>query len=127
MAFKLRNRSALMRIEYYKKPASTAFAAESLVTTADGTSTGTFIPMTSATATVLGVLEKTIASTDTDYATATMVPLLIDEYALHYVDLTDASNVNVSASSVKIVFITKYISATKILGRIVKWAGFTVA
>ncbi len=143
MAFKLKTRSALMRMEYYSKPASIAYAVNSLVTTADGTSTGTFIAMTSSTATVLGVLEKAIATTDSDYASVVSVPLLVDEcgvwemdvgtgtptagYALHYVDLADASNIDVTATSHKIVFITKFISATKVLGKIVKWAGFTVA
>lgn len=111
--------------------ASTAITKAKLVTL----TSGQVVAVTAGTAAVdiLGVLDKTIASTDTDYATAgrpvpVWVPLerctlfeadvtsglTASDVGLE-VDLTDAGTINRGANSVKVVKIVQYISATKAL------------
>lgn len=95
-------------------------------------SLGLLIAATSSTTALshAGVIKKTIASTDSDYATARLVPvevpveknvvwladftttLLTTDIGAE-VDLTDALTVNRGASSIDACIITGYISATK--------------
>lgn len=109
--------------------ASTAFTKGAIVSW----SSGQLIPATSATTALshAGVIKKTIASTDTDYATAgRLVPVevpmeknvvwLADFTATLATtdvgaecDLTDSLTVNRGASSVDAVIINGYLSATK--------------
>jgi hypothetical protein len=107
---------------------STAFAKDSLVTF----SSGKLIPATSSTASVdiIGIIPKAIASTDTDYASDRLVPILVplEKYTVCEadvtsglvaadvgleVDLTDASTVNRGANSVKVVKCVQVLSTTK--------------
>lgn len=106
---------------------STAFTKNTLVTWVSGL----IAAATSSTTAVLlaGVMEKTIASTDTDYATARLVPVIVprekfvvwrQDFTASLVaadigaecDLTDASNANRGASSVKVVIPTAVLSTT---------------
>ena len=139
MAVKLKVPSPVARTEYYAKPASTAFAIDSLVAPNKDNTSNTFVAATSSTTVNLGVLQKAVASTDSDYASETKVPVLVDELGIWefdvgtgsadindeqgYIDLTDAVGVNVTASTVDAVFVVNYVSATKVQGKIVRWAG----
>ena len=107
---------------------STAFTKGALV----GWSSGLLIPATSSTAakTHVGVIKKTIASTDADYATARLVPvevpvergveweadvtsgLVAADIGL-WVDATDSLTLNRGASSVDVAQVRKVISTTK--------------
>ena len=67
-------------IEWYPKTASTAFAIGDMVTvlhTAAGV--GYLAKVTSASPSVIGTIQKTIASTDSDYASTTYVPVLVGD------------------------------------------------
>lgn len=107
---------------------STAIASGAIVSF----SSGLLIAATSSTAAVdhVGVLRHTIASTDSDYATARLVevevPLdkncvwegdvtsgLVAADILAEVDLTDASTVNRGASSIKACRCVRVLSTTK--------------
>lgn len=139
MAVKLKFPSPVARTEYYAKPASTAFAIDSLVAPNKDNTSNTFVAATASTTVNLGVLQKAVASTDSDYASETKVPVLVDELGIWefdvgtgsadindeqgYIDLTDAVGVNVTASTVDAVFVVNYVSATKVQGKIVRWAG----
>lgn len=104
----------------------------------DGSAVARMIAATSGTERVLGILDCVIASTDSDYATqGVRKPLLVDEDAewefpvttgtadssdpQGYCDLTDASGIDVTASTVDLVFVTKFISTTKLRGTITSW------
>lgn len=105
---------------------STAFTIDTLVTW----SSGLLVSATSSTTAVLlaGVIRKKIASTDTDYATARLVPVEVpvekfvvwkQDFTTTLVagdlgaecDLTDSGNANRGASSVKVVIPTAVLSA----------------
>lgn len=131
--------SPLKRIETYTKGASVAFPFRSLIAADEDASGQAFIPSTAATERVLGVANFTTVSTDADYASAVKKPLLVDEVGVWkfsvgtgaadandeqgYIDLKDTDEVDVTASVIDAVFVTSFISATAVLGRIVRWAG----
>lgn len=139
MAFKLVQPSALVRYEYYAKPASTAFVLDSLIAANNNATANTFVAASATTEFHLGAVAKPVASTDTDYASETKIPVLVDEVGIWeadvgtgtadvndeqgYIDLTDASNVDVTASSIDPFFVTDFVSGTKVRGRICSWAG----
>lgn len=107
---------------------STALAKNSLVTF----TSGKLVAATAGTASVdlIGILQKAIAATDSDYAADRLVSVLIPT-GRHFlveadfttgllatdvgaeVDLTDASTLNRAASSVKVAKVYRRISATK--------------
>lgn len=114
--------------KYFRKAASTAFVANSLVT--ENSDDDTIIPATSGSAFVIGIGLQKITSADADYASNTRilvaVPLdsssefigdtagtiaVTDENEL--MDLTDAVTINQAASSTDIVKLVKFISTTK--------------
>lgn len=97
-----------------------------------GSDRGTAIPATSSTAVIthLGVIKKTIASTDSDYATARKVPIEVPlEKGVEWeadvtsglttsdigleVDLTDSLVINRDASSIKVAIVRDYLTATR--------------
>lgn len=139
MAVKLKFPSPVARTEFYAKPASTAFAIDTLVSPNEDATSNTFVAATASTERNLGVLQKAVASTDTDYASETKVPVLVDELGIWefdvgtgtadindeqgYIDLTDAAGVDVTASTIDAVFVVNYVSGTKVQGKIVRWAG----
>jgi hypothetical protein len=109
---------------------STALAKNSIV----AFSSGKLIAATSSTAAVdhVGIIERAIASTDSDYASDRLVAIKVptERHCLFEadvtatlvvtdvgaeVDLTDASTVNRGAGSVDAVKIIKFISTTKAL------------
>ena len=113
---------------YLPVTTSTAFTKDTLVTFSGGYITAAAAG--TASADIVGVIRKTIASTDSDYATARFVPVevpterftvweadvtsgLVAADVLKEVDLTDAGTVDRSASSVKAVRCVQRISATK--------------
>ena len=106
---------------------STALTKDTLVTF----SSGLLIAATSSTASadIVGVVRKTIASTDSDYATARLIPVdvPVERFTVWEgdtasavstdigieTDLTNAGTVNRGATSVKAVRMNKLLSATK--------------
>jgi hypothetical protein len=130
--------SAVKILERYAKPASTAFAFRTLLAPNEDNSSNTFVASTASTERCLGVLQTTVTSADADYASETKVPVLQDiagvwEFAVGtgtadindeqgYIDLKDADEVDVNASTFDPVFVTSFVSATKVLGKITRWA-----
>ena len=120
-------------IEWYRKVASTAFALNDLVyIDADGYLTPA---VDGALIKAIGLIQTTVATTDSDYATATMVPVLVGdpdaEFLLdvgtgtaaitdigEHIDIDDANSVDVSASTYDIFFVTKFISTTQVVGKL---------
>ena len=102
-------------------------------------STEAFAAATASTERILGIADFTTVSGDSDYATVKKKPLLVDEMGIWkfavgtgtadandeqgYIDLKDTDEVDVTASAVDNVFVTSFISATAVLGRIVGWVG----
>lgn len=129
MAFSLY--SGKPKVEWYPVTTSTAFSAGDLVymvsnllAKADSTS-GDHV----------GVILKTIASTDSDYATARKVPVLVcDEEAKWLVDvgtgtlttamigntydLKDENEIDVSAQAKNVVTVVGFVSSTKAIVKI---------
>jgi hypothetical protein len=119
--------------EWYPKVVSTAFAMNDLVYL---DSNGYLTPaVDGANIVALGLIQKTIAATDTDYASATMVPVLVGdkdaEFLLdvstgtaaqtdvgEWIDIDDANSVDVSASTYDIFFVTKFVSTTQVVGKL---------
>ena len=128
-----RHYSGAVRVEWYPKIASTAFSNGDLVY-ADGS--GAIQPADATSGDHIGIIQKDIASTDSDYASNTEVPVLVPtEDTLWEVDvdtgaalttamvgnrydLTDANSLNVGGTSKKVVTIVRYISATKAIVKI---------
>lgn len=131
MAFTLAKGDA--KIMWFPKAASQVFAHGDLVY---ANASGAVIPADSTSGDHIGVIQKTVAATDSDYASTTLVPLLVPyddtEFEVdvdtgtalttamvgNRYDLTDANSLNVGATSKKVVTITKFISATKALVKI---------
>lgn len=83
MAFKHVSGPALM--SYWPKTASTALTINTLVTP----SSGALVTAVTATTNILGVLQRTVASSDSDYASTTKVPVLVPTPDTEFeVDLT---------------------------------------
>ena len=120
-------------VEWYPKTASTAFSFEEPVAL---DTTGTLIPYTPGIAApFLGLIKKTVASTDSDYGSTTRVPVEVGNYDTEYlftasttaaaatdvgeeVDYVEATvSVNVGSSSTDDVFVTQVISSTLIVGK----------
>lgn len=118
-------------VEYYPKAASTVFTNGALVY-ADGS--GAIIPADSTSGDHLGIIMKSVAATDADYASNTIVPVLVpkDDCVFEATvtgtfttacignryDLSDSLVVNVDGTSKKVVTCVGYISATKGLFKI---------
>lgn len=109
---------------------STVFSKNSLVTF----TSGQIVAVTASTPAVdvFGIIERAVAATDSDYASARLLPIKIPMQRFGLVeadvtatlvttdvglevDLTDASTVNRGATSVKAVKIVKFLSTTKAL------------
>ncbi len=114
-------------VKYFKKKASTAFTNGGL-TTVD--SNGYLIPATASTVNHVGVIMKAVTSADSDYASATFVPvdmcrpndLFIADVSAGtvaqtavgaYYDLASTgASVDLSATSVKAVYVQDILTAT---------------
>jgi len=133
MAVKLFRENGPMHVEWYPKTVSTDFSFDEPVAL---DTTGYLIPYTPGIAApFLGLIKKTIASTDSDYATATKVPVEVGNYDTEYlitasstsagvsdvgeeVDYVEATmSVNVGSSSTDDVFVTQVISTTLVVGK----------
>jgi hypothetical protein len=92
---------------------------------------------------IVGIAGRTVASTDSDYASTTLIPVIVDRDGVWefdnvstgsapteaiegtYIDFADASEHNTVDSNVSTydhVYVTKFISATKLRGIITRWA-----
>ena len=117
-------------IEFYPKTASTAMAFGDIV----ALSSGYLIDAISTTPVVLGLLYKTIAATDSDYALQTRVPVLVPGDNATFLmdvgtgsatqavvglfkDLTNATSINVNSDTDGIVLITGIISTTQVIAK----------
>lgn len=111
---------------------STAFAKDSIVAMGTSGDVGTIIPATSSTAALshIGVIPRAIAATDSDYAVARKVPVIVPvEKNVEWlgdvtsglvvadlgllVDLTDASTINRGASTYDAALVKSVITTTK--------------
>ncbi len=118
--------------EWYPKKASTVFAEGDLVY-ADGS--GAIQPADATSGMHIGVIQKDIAATDSDYASTTRVPVLVGDVNAEWLadvgtgtgaaslvgtqfDLKDANEVDVSATSKNVVHCTQFVSTTKLVVRI---------
>lgn len=114
--------------KYFRKKASTAFAANSLVM--EHTDEDTITPATAAGTALVGICVKPVVAADADYAENTRIPVLVpldassemmcdtgsdiavtDEGELH--DLTDAVTVDPAASTTNVLKLKQFVSARK--------------
>lgn len=124
-------------VEWYPKAASTAFTDQDIVAL---DASGYVTPATANTTLNIGAIQKTIASTDSDYASNTFVPVLIPQADAEWlcdvgtgsaaqtnvgewVDLKDANELDVTASSVDAFFVTRIVSTTKVVAKMAKKSG----
>lgn len=126
------------RLEWFKKLASTTFTFNDLVYF-DGD--GFLIKAVDGAAIVpVGLIQRTVAATDSDYASATKVPVLVpgaDAVFLcdvstgsaattdigEWIDIDDHNSVDVGASTYDIFFVTGIVSATVVLAKMAKKSG----
>lgn len=135
-----RENRAGAHIEWYPKVASTAFAFNAL-TYVD--SNGYLTPaVDGANIVPVGLIQKTIAATDSDYASNTRVPVLVAgpdaEYLCdvgtgtaaqtdvgEHIDIDDSATVDVDASTYDIFYVTEIISSSKVVAKLNKKFGTT--
>jgi len=82
----------------------------------------------------LGLIQRTVAATDSDYASATKVPILVGDanteylcdistgtgaqsYVGTWIDVDDENSVDVSAGTYDIFFVTKHVSTTQCIAK----------
>jgi hypothetical protein len=131
-------------IEWFPKTASVAYAfgdAVHLLNTAAGP--GTLEKVTNATTNVLGLIQRAVVSTDTDYALASEVPVLVGETDSEFlfdvstgtaattdlgemIDFDDENSVDVSAYTKGQIMITRIISTTQVVGKFNKGFGLEI-
>ncbi len=126
-------------LEWYPKKASTAFTNGGL-TYADGS--GAIQPADTTSGDHIGVILKTVASGDSDYADNTKVPVDVprpnDVFEVdvetgtlttamigNQYDLASATGIDVTATAKKVVTVVGFISATKALVKINATIGVT--
>ena len=125
--------SGKFHTEFYPKVVSTAFALNDLVYL---DSNGYLTPaIDGALIKPVGLIQKLVAATDDDYATATLVPVLVGDVDAEYlcdvstgsaaqtdvgehVDIDDANSLDVSASTYDVFFVTKIVSTTQVIAKI---------
>ena len=140
MSFKLVRPSSRCKTEFYAKPASTVFTRGDLVSCTNNATENAFTAMAATSAIILGVIQKDIAATDSDYASETKVPILVDEDGIWevpvatgtadandeggYIDVDDTAtetSVDVTASIEDHFLVTDYVSGTVVRGKIATW------
>lgn len=122
--------TGLERMEWYAKKASTAFTFGDMVyINASG-----FLDEATATSSpgIVGLIYRTVKSTDTDFAQATRVPVIVAEKNTVFLadvgtgtatqgvvgefhDLTNSTSVDVTADTFGVVEVIDFISATQVL------------
>jgi hypothetical protein len=113
---------------YFPKTASTALALGDAVVL----SSGQIVKATSGTANILGICKRAVVSTDSDYASTTLIPIEVPiEKGVEWLvpvstgsaaatsvgvtyDLTDSAGINVNSTSQNAVVVTRFISATQV-------------
>lgn len=122
-------------LEWYQKAASETFTFNDLV----GINTSGFVTKYTDGASFpqLGLIQRTIAATDTDYASNTKVPVLIAgaeaEYLCdvstgsaaqtdvgEYIDVDDHNSVDVASSTNNDFYVTKVISASQVVAKMTR-------
>ena len=130
--------------EWYKKTASTTYTANDMVTIASTAAGAGTLKLASATDTfIYGLIQKTIAATDSDYASATLVPVLVGDADAEFIfdvstgtaattdigemiDLDDENSVDVNAYTLGQVKVTQVISTSKVVGKFNKGFGLEI-
>lgn len=122
-------------IEFYEKTASTVFTFNDVVRLSGAGrlirfATGNSVP-------IIGLIQITIAATDSDYAETTRVPVQVcgekAEYLCdvstgtaaqtdvgEYIDFDDENSVDVDDSTNNELFVTRFISTTQVVAKIVQ-------
>jgi len=136
--FTLHSASTNLKYLDWSKTASTAFAEGKLIT-ANNNNTHVGFALADATSVYhIGVIAAAVAATDSDYASTTRQNLLVDmfgEYdavvaAAHAADANDegypadlnaSQEINLTASTVDVFLVRKFLSATLVRGFIRKW------
>lgn len=138
MAISLYKADAGTHLEWMQKKASVVMTFNDLVQIdANG-----FIlrAVDGSTLSVLGLVQKTIAATDSDYGSATRIPVLVpgpdavflcdvstgtaaQEDVGQFVDIDDHNSIDVNASTYGIFYIVGYVSATQVLAKLAKKSG----
>jgi len=132
-------------IRYIPKTASTAFTEGDMVTVLNSASgVGTLALATSSSPSVLGIIKKTIASTDSDFASTTKVPVQVaanltaEWKALtsanggqtevgQFVDVVDEDTLDGAAAyTYGVAFVTEYVDSTHLIVRLSEKEGPTV-
>jgi len=135
MAVRIFKANGPVHLEWFQKTASTEFSFNEPVALSTA---GRLIPYTPGIVTPFqGLIKKTIATTDSDYASTTRVPVEVGnadtEYLIdatttaaaltdvnEFVDYVEATvSVNVGASTEDDFYVTQFISTTLVVG---KWA-----
>lgn len=121
--------SGTVKVEWWPKTASTALAANSIVSA----SSGYLIAATSATTANVGVTLRQVASTDSDYASTTKIPVIIPKADTVFialatsasaaqvgtvVDLTDAVTIGTGTTH-KSAYVVGYVDSTHLLVKLV--------
>lgn len=132
-------------IEWFPKTASTAYAFNDMVTILSTVAgVGTLAKVTNGSTEIYGLIQRDVVAADADYASASLVPVLVPDVDTEfefdvstgtpavtdigeYIDADDENSVDVNAYTVGVVKVTGIISATKIIGKIVKKSGVAVA
>lgn len=130
-----------VHIEWFPKTASTAFAFGDAVTILSSVAgVGTLIPATSSSPSVIGTIQRAVVAADADYASASMVPVLVGEADTEwlcqcattsaattdqgeFVDLTDAVSLNTGAVTYGVAQVMQVLSTTSCIAKIVKKSG----
>ena len=127
--------------EWFPKTASTAYNYNDMVTILSTSAGVGTLKLAAATDTrLIGLIQQKVASTDADFASATMVPVLVGDADAEYlfpvgtgsaattnigehIDLKDEDEVDVSAYTIGQILVTKIISTAKVVGKINKGFG----
>lgn len=130
--------SGKWKVKWFRKAASTVLAVNSFLE-ADGS--GAVQPADASSTALVGICKKAVAATDADYAENTRIPVLVPaEESAQFIadvgtgtmstsleatlcDLKDADELDVSATSVNVVALDRFVSTTKAVGRIAKLFG----
>ena len=138
MNIRLFTPDANTRVEWYKKAASETFTFNDLVYI---DTSGYITKAADAVALVpLGLIQRTIAATDSDYASATKVPVLVGgpdaEFLCdvstgsaaqtdigEWIDIDDHNSVDVAASTYDIFYVTRVFSASLVVAKMAKKSG----
>lgn len=131
-------------MEWYPKPASTAFAfndAVEILHTAAGT--GAIAKVGTGTVRVTGLIQRAVLATDTDYASTNEVPVLVGDVDAEWlcdvstgsaaqtdigemIDFDDENSVDVTAYTKGQLLVTRVISSTQVVVKFNKGFGLEI-